>query len=353
MRRRITHALVPVALAVAVVFSAAAGSRTADDGARGYRLVGRADGAAPALTRARIARASAAWNGGPTLAATGETLSVYVSTGLAPELGTAQSWADFIAALEHGPEISSLTAYIATYEETREICGEQALGCYAGDKMVATGESVDDVDAVDVVRHEYGHHIAAHRANPPWAAIDWGPKHWATALDICRRADRGAAAPGNEGSNYSFNPGEAWAETYRLLAQRRAGDDGAPWIVDESFLPDDAALAAAERDVVQPWTTPRKLVLRHTFTRKSPRLWTIPLSTPLDGSVEIRLIVPRNGLQDVSLVDAAQGTVLAKGLWASQRAKGMSTTVCGRRSLLLRVTQKGAFGRVVLTVSAA
>jgi hypothetical protein len=104
---------------------------------------------------------------------------------------------------------------------------------------------------------------------------------------------------------------------------------------------------------VQPWTSPRKLVLGHAFTRKSPRSWTIPLSTPLDGSVEIMLTVPRNGLQDVTLVDAEQGTVLARGLWASRRTKGMSTTICGRRSLLLRVTQKGAFGRVFLTVSAA
>ena len=151
-------------------------------------------------------------------------MSVYVSAALAPELGTEQTWADFLAGLEHGPEMSSLTAYIATYDETRDLCGAHALGCYAGDRMVAIGETVDGVDAVDVVRHEYGHHIALHRANPPWSAIDWGPKHWATALDICRRAERGAAAPGDEGDEYPFNPGEAWAETYRLLAQRTAKD---------------------------------------------------------------------------------------------------------------------------------
>jgi hypothetical protein len=350
MRRWIAFALVPAAVAIAVVVSTTTATRSAEVGGSGYRLHG-ANDSGSTLTRARLARA--AWNGGPTLAATGETVSVYVSTGLAPELGTPQSWADFIATLEHGPEISSLTAYIATYDETRDICGALALGCYAGNRMVATGESVDDVDAVDVVRHEYGHHIAMHRENPPWVAIDWGPKRWATALDVCRRAERGSAAPGDEGLDYTFNPGEAWAETYRMLAQRRAGDDGAPWLVDESFLPNEAALAAAELDVVQPWTSPRKLVLRHAFTKRRPRAWTIPLSTPLDGKVEIMLTVPRNGLQDVALVDAEQGTVLAKGLWASQRAKGMSTTVCGRRSLLVRVTQKGAFGRVVLTISAA
>ena len=331
----------------------AASPRAADGAASGYRLLGHAASPAPARLQVQLARSSASWNGGPTVAATGETVSVYVSTALAPELGTQQTWADFLAGLEHGPEISSLTAYIATYDETRDICGQQALGCYAGDRMVAIGESVDDVDAVDVVRHEYGHHIAAHRANPPWSAIDWGPKHWATALDVCRRADRGTAAPGDEDDDYELNPGEAWAETYRLLAQRRAGVDGAPWIVDESFLPDEAALAAAERDVVQPWTVPRRLVLRHTFTKKGSRAWTVRLGTPLDGSAEVMLTLPRNGLHDVSVLDAEQGTVLARGLWASPRAKGMSITLCGRRSILLRVKQKGAFGRVALAVSVA
>lgn len=353
MSRRAALALSPVTLAVAVALSAAAGARTTDGGASGYRLLGHAEGAAPTLSQARLARSSAVWSGGPTLVATGETVSVYVSTALAPELGTQQTWADFLARLAHGPEISSLTAYVATYDETRDICGQQALGCYAGDRLVATGESVDGADAVDVVRHEYGHHIAAHRANPPWSAIDWGPKHWATALDVCRRADRGTAAPGDEGDDYPLNPGEAWAETYRLLSQHRAGVDGAPWIVDESFLPDESALASAERDVLQPWTSPRRLVFRHTFTSKRPRSWTIPLSTPLDGSVEIMLSVPRNGRQDVSVVDAEQGTVLANGLSASRRTKGVSITVCGRRSVLLRVTQKGAFGQVVLAVSVA
>jgi hypothetical protein len=353
MTRRALRIVSAATLALALALSAAAGAGTTSPGtpAAGYRLLAHADGALPRLSHSRLARSSVNWTGGPTTTATGETVTVYVSATLPPELGTQLTWASFIAGLPHGPEISSLTAYIATYAEMQTVCGKYALGCYAGDRMVAMGETVEGVSAADVVRHEYGHHIAFHRANSPWSAIDWGPKHWATAADVCRRADQGTASPGGEGDDYSRNPGEAWAETYRLLAERRAGVVGAPWeIVDESYLPDEAAFAAAERDVLRPWTSPRRRAFEHRFTKTGRKKWEIPLKTQLDGTIDVTLTLPRNGLQDASLVDS-QGTVLATALWASRRTKGLSATVCGHRSVVLRVTQKGAFGRVVATAS--
>ena len=355
MTRRALRILPLATLAFALALSPAAGGVTTSSRATptGYRLLTHADGPPARLSQSRLARSSVDWTGGPTTMATGETVTVYVSATLPPELGTQLTWASFIAGLPHGPEISSLTSYIASYEEMQTVCGKYALGCYAGDRMVAIGETVEGVSAADVVRHEYGHHIAFHRANSPWSAIDWGPKHWATARDVCRRADQGTAAPGDESDDYSRNPGEAWAETYRLLAERRAGVVGAPWkIVDESFIPDEAAFAAAERDVLQPWTSPRRRVFEHTFMKTSRKKWEIRMRTPLDGTIDVTLTLLRKGLQDASLVDS-QGTVLATALWASRRTKGLSATVCGHRSVVLRVTQKGAFGRVVVTASVA
>jgi hypothetical protein len=128
---------------------------------------------------------------------------------------------------------------------------------------------------------------------------------------------------------------------------------GAPWeIVDESYLPDETAFAAAERDVLQPWTSPRRRVFEHTFMKTSRTKWEIRMRTPLDGTIGVTLTLPRKGLQDASLVDS-EGTVLATALWASRRTKGLSATVCGGRSVVLQVTQKGAFGRVVVTTSVA
>ena len=277
----------------------------------------------------------------------GEQVSVYVSATLPPELGTAQTWADFLGGLVHGPELSALEAYVATFAETQEICGEDALGCYTGNRMVSMGETMFGVTAAEVVRHEYGHHVAFHRLNTPWIAIDWGPKHWASAQNVCARAAAGAVAPGDEGSRYRLNPGEAWAETYRLLDERRAGVTGSGWeLVDSSFFPDDRALQSAEQDVLQPWTAGRTTGYRTRFTVKSKRVWTIPLATPLDGALEITVSVPRGALHQVALVDPARKRTLATGLWASATVKKIVTNVCGQRSLALRITRKGAFGRV-------
>jgi hypothetical protein len=299
------------------------------------------------LSAARLARSSIAWSGGRTVATSGETVTVYVSPALPAELGTPQTWADFIAGLVHGPELSSLSAYIATHAETQGICGEHALGCYAADRMVSMGETASGVTAADVVRHEYGHHIAFHRLNAPWTAIDWGPKHWATSESVCPRTGAGTAYPGARGSNYGLNPGEAWAETYRLLDERRAGVAGAAWdIIDPSFYPDEAAFLAAERDVLQPWAASRTVVAEKRFVAGKARVWTLPLRTPLDGSVAVTVTLPRNGLHEVALVDTARRDVLASALWASQRVKRIVTNVCGQRALTVRVAHKGAFGRV-------
>jgi hypothetical protein len=304
------------------------------------------------LSPARLARSTVTWSGGPTTATTGETVTVYVSAALALGLGTPQTWADFFAGLVHGPEISTLTAYIATFPEMQEICGEYALGCYSSNRMVSMGETMFGVPAAEVVRHEYGHHIALHRLNPPWQPISWGPKNWASAENVCRRAQEGSAYPGDEGDQYALNPGEAWAETYRLMTDRKAGLTDSTWqIVDSSFYPDEAVLQAAEQDVLQPWSSQQTTAYRTRFTRQGRRLWTIPLSTPLDGMLEVTVTLPKNGLHDVVLLDGDRRTVLAKGLWASGTVKRITTTICGQRSIVLRITQKGAFGRVSVVAS--
>ena len=299
------------------------------------------------VTRARLERSNVVWNGGPTTASTGETVNVFVSATLPPELGTPQSWADFIAGLLHGPELSSLTAYIAPLAEMQGICGEHALGCYSPNRMVSMGETAHGVTAAEVVRHEYGHHIAFHRLNPPWTAVDWGPKNWATAQSICSRQASGGVFPGDEGKHYRLNPGEGWAEVYRLLDERRAGVTSSGWqIVDSSFMPNETTLRAAERDVVQPWAVARTARHEALLTARKKSVWSIPLATPLDGAIEVTVRLPRGGLHEVVLVDPGRRTVLATGLWASGTTKTLVANVCGQRSLTLRITRNGAVGRV-------
>ncbi len=300
---------------------------------------------------ARVARVNSSWSGGAVTTSTGEALTVYVSSALPAELGTAQTWAEFLAHLVHGSELAALTAYIAPLSEIEDICGQGALGCYGGNRLAAMGETTYGITAAEVVRHEYGHHVAGNRLNPPWSAIDWGPKNWASGARICRRAVDGSAYPGDEGDYYELNPGEAWAETYRLMDERKAGAAGSGWqLIDPSFYPDELALQAAERDVSQPWSSSTKTTYRHRFTAKSSRLWSLAIATPLDGDMAVTVRLPKGGMHDVFLVDRQRGVIFGAALWSGASEKRFTTTVCGTRALLLKVRQRGAFGLVLATV---
>jgi hypothetical protein len=305
-----------------------------------------------ALNEKRVAQLPVDWPGGPIKTSTGETVTVFVSPSLGPGV-TPESWAEFIAHLTHGPELAKLTAYFGTLDEVQQLCGAQALGCYGQNQLVAFGEPlIDGVTPQEVVRHEYGHHIAFNRTNPPWIAVDWGPKDWASAIGVCRRVNEGNAFPGDEGVHYDQNPGEAWAETYRLMDERKNGISTQTWtIVSPTFFPNDAAYTAAEQDVVHPWTADHSTTVRRQFTKNGKKAWLVPFQTPLDGTLSVSATLPRGSRADVALLSSNAKTVLRHATPTGPRTKQLTTTVCGQRSLYVRVTSKGTPGRVAVTTS--
>ena len=283
--------------------------------------------------------AAIAWDGGRYTAASGESVRVFVSPAYGADSDVGQHWADFFASLVHGSELGLLTAYIAPLDEVQEMCGGgEVLGCYWGQKLVAVGDAVDGLDARSIATHEYGHHVAWNRVNAPWVAEDRGTKRWASAMNICARVQTGTAFPGDEGSAYTLNPGEAFAESYRVLNETQAGLPFTWPIVDPSFRPDANALQALREDVVHPWTAPTTKTVRARFAR-GRHTWTLKLATPLDGELSVRLA---QGSDDLSLL-ADGRTVLARGSWTSTGGKSLKYVICGQRSLLLRVTGGGRF----------
>jgi hypothetical protein len=163
---------------------------------------------------------------------------------------------------------------------------------------------------------------------------------------------RHEAFPGDGGRNYSRNPGEAWAETYRLMDERKVGITTARWpIINQSFFPSEAALQAAERDVLQPWTARKTTTFRRTFGKKTKKVWWIPLQTALDGELNLAATVPRNGEYEVAIVGSNRRTIVKRAQWVGQRSKRTALLVCGQRSLFVRVTQSAGVGRVAVSVT--
>ena len=346
-RRLVALALIAaaaVAAAGAGTTRSAAASSTSDFVARTF-----GEPANPTIHRSLLTALT--WRGGPIVTSTGETVTVYVSDSL-PTV-TPEQWAEFLVNLDHGPEISKVTVHIATLDEVQQICGARALGCYGENQLISIGDTtIDGTTPEEVVRHEYGHHIAFNRANTPWPAIDWGPKYWATAVGVCGRVQKGSAFPGDESFHYDQNPGEAWAETYRILEERKAGILSSTWqIVSQTFFPNDASLAAALRDVTQPWGASTATTYRTRFTKKGKRVWLVHVQTSLDGNLSIRASIPRGGLFDIAVLAPNKRTVMKHTVSSGGTAR-MLVGVCGQRSLYLRVTDRdGTAGRVSVTSS--
>ena len=285
---------------------------------------------------------------------TGEPVTVYVSDSYPQDPAIPQRWANFLDSLVHGSELSQVTAYLAPLDEVQLICGPDALACYSPREslLVAPGDApAADISAEAVVTHEYGHHVAAHRLDPPWLAVDYGTKRWASYLQVCRRTSAGELHPGSETvPNYALNPGEAFAEAYRVLNQRKAGLVETAWdIVDQRLYPSAQALTLLEQDVTAPWTKPTKTAYRGSLRSSArSRAYTIP--TALDGS--LRLDVRASARLRLKLrVSGPSGRIVAAQTVAAGHAGAAGTTICGQRSYRVQVSRLRGAGTFTLSVT--
>jgi hypothetical protein len=279
----------------------------------------------------------------------GAGATVSVSPAYSDPAEIAQRWSGFFESLLHGPELDVLYAYIAPLDEVQRLCGgsPDVLGCYGADHLVMPDQEADGIAATSIATHEYGHHVAFNRINPPWTALDWGPKRWATYERVCARAAVGTAYPGAEDANYPLNPGEAWAETYRVLNETAVGLPQTWPIVDPSFRPDAGALTAAREDVLDPWMAPTVTVKRLNFAARG-HTWSLQVAARLDGFIHANV---QPGTDDVKLFAADGRTLVASGSWGSSGTKAFDYEVCGQHTFVLRLTRHAAARRFTLTLS--
>src|SRR5215213_4794061 len=146
----------------------------------------------------------------------GERVAVDVSAGYAETPARVQELVDFLGTLVHGHELGRLSVSIRTSDELHGICGFAADACYSPAlmRMIIPGEDLPHVSLEHLLAHEY----------------------------VCALTAAGEAFPGDEGDHYRLNPGEGFAEAFRVAnAARAATWPVSAWIVDPRFYPDAAA----------------------------------------------------------------------------------------------------------------
>ena len=278
-------------------------------------------------------------------------MTIYASTAYPQDPALGQKWADFLSTLVHGSELSAVTVFLAPEAQIGRVCGEDALACFSPQDSVIVSPGEDpaaDISAEAVITHEYGHHVAAHRSNPPWSALDYGTKRWASYIQVCSRARQGELFPGAEESpQYQLNPGEGFAESYRLLNERKAGLAETPWqVVSDSLYPDSTALTLLGQDVSTPWQGVTTTTRTGSLTRTT-RVRTFTVPTQLDGTLKISLRPSAGTRLALDVYASSTRLVHAVGAGAFSR----TTTICGQRILRIRVSAASGNGAFRLTVA--
>jgi hypothetical protein len=309
--------------------------------------------AAPGAAGARIA-ATASSQRYPLNDGSRDSIAVDVTAACAEECDAAdpQAIAGAIRTFIHGPEVNLVTVQLDTALELAFDCGYDAQACYFGgeDKIVISGDAARAPDSASrefVLAHEYGHHVAQHRAMPaPFpAAIDWGTERWSSVEGVCRGYRAGDYFPGDEGRNYYDDPGEAFAESF---AFNRFPEAGVEWAWDPSLRPSAASLRALRHDTLRPWRARSSF----TISGQVPRRGAVvrEFRTPFDGQVSIGP-VGRPGLGYELVVRDRAGRALRSSRRGVSFRHRLDYTVCGQSRLRIAVRAAGRPGkRFELTV---
>lgn len=294
-----------------------------------------------------------AYGGNYTGSTDGTLVTVYMSSAYQPDDSVLQSWADYFDGLVHGPELYDVTIYLGTIEEVQAACNSHdAIGCFTNDTNTITipGDPPSDGTPVEeIAAHEYGHAIAYARVNPfdqTGTALTWGPEYWASYEGVCPRTVAGTAFPGDEGSHYAQNPGEAWADTYRMLN----GGQSSLWQFDNGFYPSSTDFKYARLDISNPWNGNTRSGGNGGFRRHHAQNTYYKLGTFDDGPGASVNLTTHGSLRANLFMYEPNGR-LFKALRGSSRSKTIRFSICGAAYVRLRVQRQSSYGTFTLTAN--
>jgi hypothetical protein len=278
----------------------------------------------------------------------GDSIAVDVSADCQQQCDAAnpQAIANTIGTFIHGPEVNLLTVQLDTPFELGFDCGFEAQSCYFGgeNKIVLSGDDDPAPDSASrdfVLAHEYGHHVAQHRDLPaPFpAAINWGTERWASAVNVCQGHRAGDIFPGDEGTHYYEDPGEAFAESF---AFNRYPEAAVKWAWAPALRPTPASLEALRDDTLRPWLG------RHSFTvsGRVPHNGAVvqEFRTPFDGKVSIGPAGDTK-LGYELIIRNRDGKALRSSRQGVSFRHRFDYTVCGQSRLRVAVRAIGRAGR--------
>jgi hypothetical protein len=261
------------------------------------------------------------------------------------DAATPQAIANTVGTFIHGPEVDLLTVQLDTPFQLGLDCGFDAQSCYfAGeDKIVLSGDDDPAPDSASrefVLAHEYGHHVAQHRDLPPPfpVAIDWGTERWSSVEHVCQGDRTGALFPGDEGTHYYEDPGEAFAESF---AFNRFPGAAVNWAWAPALRPSAASLRALRRDTLRPWAQRTSF----TLSGRVPRGVVVrEFRTPFDGRVSVGP-AGEPGLGYELVIRNRAGRALRSSRQGVSPHHRLDYTVCGQSRLRVAVRGTGQAGR--------
>jgi len=271
-----------------------------------------------------------------------DTIAVSVTQACAEtcQVTDPQRIASFVGTLIHGAEVDLLTVQLDTEFQLGFDCGFGAEACYfTGENKIVIGgyEEVDgDGATLDfVLAHEYGHHVAEHRDMPaPFNdAIDWGPLRWASLENVCQGKRHGRLFPGDEGTHYFEDPGEAFAEAF---AHYRFPEMSVRWRYASALAPTPASLVAIREDTLKPWRGRKRFTLSGHVPARGEGAAVESLRTPLDGMVSLRPSSLRRHGYELALRSRA-GRLLSSSRHGLGPLHQLDYTVCGQHRLRLLI----------------